>query len=172
MPVLVTLPLVGSYQSTPENHAGYSGVRAREGRNDQLRVPWSSYLPPIDPAFDGHRTAPREASMPSMFILSPETVCCCDTFYFVFCFSKWWLCHSVLPTSEFSAMWPRERRCEHDVQTRTCLFHVCQEVILCWEPASWRGILILGMAFCMCRKTVKTFPMGRDKNQFENHMVT
>ena len=27
------------------------------------------------------------------------------------------------------------------------------------ELAPWCGILILGMAFCMCRKAVKTFPM-------------
>lgn len=32
-------------------------------------------------------------------------------------------------------------------------------------------ILIPGMAFCTRRKAVKTFPMGRDKNQFENNVV-
>lgn len=47
------------------------------------------------------------------------------------------------------------------------LGHVCftseRKQFIHRELAPGRGILILGMAFCMCRKTVKTFPMGRDR---------
>lgn len=51
------------------------------------------------------------------------------------------------------------------------LFRVWEEVIYKPGAGFMAEILIPGMAFCMRRKAVKTFPMGRDKNQFENNVV-
>lgn len=62
-------------------------------------------------------------------------------------------------------MWYDFRRGGMSWTTRlgqVCFISVRKPFIL-QDLALGCGILILGMAFCMCRKTVKTFPMGRDR---------
>lgn len=149
--------------NTPEHSAGYSGIQAVGQRNTRLEI---------------HKTVPDFQSTLYLavldswtwtwcdfsFYLFPETLWNWNTFYFIFYFSKW----SPFVKVSFLALhlvWYDLGR--EGVSLTSRLGHVCfvseRKQFIHQELAPWRGILILGMAFCMCRKTVKTFPMGRDR---------